>query len=262
MKNRFSGKYYKFVSKDKFIFAIIDSLSNEGLIKQIITKDGSFQIADYNSIIIENDTVSINIEQENLIMKGILKMSDFHPLKHKAMGPFSIFSMECSHEIYSMYHRIDGKIHYNGNEHVFHEGFGYIEGDAGVNFPEKYIWYNSVGEDYGVTLAIATIPFGFIKFTGLLGFISYDNKEYDLCTYTGAKIVLNNPNKIQIKKKDYKLTITLNEHGGHLLKAPVAGNMDRLIKENVAVETEFCLSKNDKIILQRHDENSSLEYMY
>ena len=100
MKNRFSGKYYKFVSKDKFIFAIIDSLSNEGLIKQIITKDGSFQIADYNSIIIENDTVSINIEQENLIMKGILKMSDFHPLKHKAMGPFSIFSMECSHEIY------------------------------------------------------------------------------------------------------------------------------------------------------------------
>ena len=99
MKNRFSGKYYKFVSKDKFIFAIIDSLSNEGLIKQIITKDGSFQIADYNSIIIENDTVSINIEQENLILKGILKMSDFHPLKHKAMGPFSIFSMECSHEI-------------------------------------------------------------------------------------------------------------------------------------------------------------------
>lgn len=131
-----------------------------------------------------------------------------------------------------------------------------------MNFPEKYILYNSVGDDYGVTMAIATIPFGLIHFTGILGFISYQGKEYDLCTYTGAKIIEATPERIEIKRASYHLIITLKEHGGYLLKAPEMGNMSRYIKENVAVATEFELRKGNQTILTRKDEKSSLEFMY
>lgn len=262
MKNKFSGKYYKFVTCKDFSFAIIDSISNEGPAVQLITKEGSFRINDINTVIIESDKITFNIDQDDLKMTGVIRMSDFHPLKKKVMGPFSIFKMECSHEIYSMYHKLAGEIDYNGILYSFDNGYGYIEGDSGVNFPKKYIWYNSVGKDYGVTMAIATIPFGFIKFTGILGFVSYDNKEYYLCTYTGAKIVKTSPSYFEIKKGKYHLSVSVKEDGGHLLKAPIKGNMERYIKENVASATAFSFTKNGEVILEKSDDKSSLEYMY
>lgn len=262
MRNRFSGKYYKFVTAGDFSFAIIDSVSNEGPAKQLITKEGSFQISELNSVIIESDKITFNIDRDDLKMTGKIIMSDFHPLKKKAMGPFSVFRMECSHEIYSMYHKLGGEIQYNGKYYSFENGYGYIEGDSGVNFPKNYIWYNSVGPDYGVTLAVATIPFGFVKFTGILGFVSFENKEYYLCTYTGAKTVNKSPTYFEIKKGKYRLTVSVKEAGGHMLKAPIKGNMDRYIKENVAVATEFKFTKNGEIILDKKDAESSLEYMY
>lgn len=262
MKNRFSGKYYKFVTGKDFSFAIIDSTSNEGPEKQLITKEGSFRINDFNTVIIENDKITLKIDQDDLKMTGVIEMSDFHPLKKKAMGPFSIFKMECSHEIYSMFHKLNGQIEYNGKSISFENGYGYIEGDFGVNFPQKYIWYNSVGENYGVTIAVATIPFGLIKFTGILGFVSFNNKEYYLCTYTGAKIIENNPKYFEIKKGKYRLSVSVKEDGGHMLKAPINGNMDRYIKENVATSTHFSFTKKGEVILAKDDDKSSLEYMY
>lgn len=262
MKKRFSGKYYKFISTNGFSFALISSTSNEGPQMQLITRDGSFQIRDNNSIFISKDKITFNVAQNGLFFSGKIRMSDYHPLKKKAMGPFSIFSMECNHEIYSMYHKLYGDITYNGMLYSFYGGYGYIEGDSGKNFPEKYLWYNSVGPDYGVTLAIATIPFGFIHFTGILGFVSFKGKEYCLCTYNKAKIIINTPNYFEIAKGDYRLSVSVNGDGGHMLKAPVNGNMNRLIKENVAVETEFTFSKKGEVILSRKDAYSSLEYMF
>ena len=49
---------------------------------------------------------------------------------------------------------------------------------------------------------------------------------------------------------------------GHLLKAPVKGNMDRYIKENLNTPTSFKLMKKDEVLLQVEDPISSLEYMW
>ena len=213
---RYNGKYYKFVTAGDFSFAIIDSVSNEGPAKQLITKEGSFQISELNSVIIESDKITFNIDRDDLKMTGKIIMSDFHPLKKKAMGPFSVFRMECSHEIDSMYHKLGGEIQYNGKYYSFKNGYGYIEGDSGVNFPKNYIWYNSVGENYGVTIAVATIPFGLIKFTGILGFVSFNNKEYYLSTYNLAKIIKKNDPTIVNLERELLIYFEVSSFGNSL----------------------------------------------
>lgn len=263
MKHYFFGKYYKFVSNDGYSFALIDSYSDEGKMKQIITKDGGFVIKNINSIEILNDKkIMFDVKQDGLSIKGELNISNTHPLKGSAMGPFKIFSMQCSHDIYSMYHDVNGKIIVNGVEHDFSDSIGYIEGDKGKSFPTNYIWYNSIGKDYGVTVAVAKIPFGFIHFTGLLCFINFRGKLYKMCTYNFAKLKKYNKEDVIIKKGKYKLEIKLNTSGGYELKAPEVGKMNRLIKENVSVPTSFVFKKKNEVILERKDNHSSMEYVY
>jgi len=263
MKHYFFGKYYKFVAKDGYSFALIDSYSDEGKMKQIITKDGGFNVDFLDSIqIIDDKKLIFSLKQSNLEIFGELEIGNTHPLKRCAMGPFKIFSMQCSHDVYSMYHNVKGKVVVNGVEHDFSNGIGYIEGDKGRSFPSKYIWYNSIGDDYGVTVAVATIPFGLINFTGLLCFINYKGKEYRMSTYNFGKIKKYDKEHIVVKKGKYVLEIKLNTEGGFELKAPEIGKMSRMIKENVSVPTSFVFKKKNKIILEKKDNYSSMEYMY
>lgn len=261
-KNYFFGKYYKFISKEGFSFAFIDSYSDEGKAKQVITKEGSFVLKDLDAIKINDHVISFNINEDNLKIFGVITMGQFSPLKSNAMGPFRLFSMQCAHDVYSMHHMLKGMIVVNGKNYDFNDGYGYIEGDKGTSFPEKYIWYNSVGKDYSLMLAIATIPFGLINFTGLLCFIHFEGKEYRMSTYNGAKIISYDKKMVKIKKGKYQLEIHLNDKEGFELKAPDKGKMSRLIKENIAVETSFKLMKKNEVILERKDKYSSMEYMY
>lgn len=261
-KNRFFGKYYKCIAADSFAFALIDSRSEEGAAKQLITPDGSFQITDLDAVTVDERGIRFDLHENGLEVVGEVRFGTFHPLRGKAMGPFSIFSMQCCHEVYSMYHSLDGSVVFNGVTHSFRQGYGYIEGDSGTDFPDQYVWYNSVGPDYGLTVAIATIPFGPIRFTGLLGFLIYNGKEYDLTTYNLAKIRKLTPDEIRISKNGYCLTVRIRCTEGHLLRAPKNGTMNRYIKENLAIPSEFTFEKNARIILSRKDGLSSLEAEY
>lgn len=262
-KDRFFGKYYKFISDDRFCFAMIKSRANEGDMLQIITPDKAFFIDDPLSVKVENNLITFDIDQEDISMKGTITLGELHPLKKKVMGPFTYLPMECRHEIYSMYHELKGNLLINGKEVSFDNGVGYIEGDSGTNFPKRYVWYNSVAKDVSATFALASIPlFGFIHFTGILCFIKAKEKEYYLCTYNGAKLRKIGEEEIVISKGKYSFTLSVNNKGGHLLKAPIKGNMDRYIKENLNTLTTFKLAKKDETILQVEDPLSSLEYMW
>ena len=262
-KNRFFGKYYKFISDDGYTFALIISKSNEGDMLQLITPDKGYFISDTNSVVIKDNIIDININQDDISLKGNLSLGKFHPLSKKVMGPFTYLPMECRHDIYSMYHSINGNIIAKGIIHKFTNSLGYIEGDSGKNFPKKYIWYNSLTNKATLTLAIATIPlFGFIKFTGLLCFIKGEGFEYRFATYNRGKIVKKTEQQIIIKKNKYILTIDIHHIGGHMLKAPMKGDMTRYIKENINVATHYKLTYKDEIILEVDDPLSSLEYMY
>ena len=262
-KNRFFGKYYKFIADDGFTFALIQSHANEGDMLQAITSDGAHFIDDPHSLTIEGSRVLIDIKQKDISLAGEIILGELNPLSHKVMGPFTYLPMECRHEIYSMFHRLNGKITINGKEKTFTDSLGYIEGDSGTNFPKRYIWYNSVVEGATVTTAIATIPLlGFINFVGLLCFIKTKDQEYRLCTYNGGKAIEINENHIVIKKGKYRFELLIPRLGGHDLKAPVKGDMVRYIKENINVPTSYKLTCKDNVLLENEDMLSSLEYMW
>ena len=172
-KNRFFGKYYKFINDDSsFSFAVIISTANEGDMLQAITPHKAFLINNTKSVSVKGSIITFDINQDNLVIKGELTLGELHPLKKKVMGPFTYLPMECRHEIYSMHHELKGTLLINGKEVSFSKGRGYIEGDSGTNFPKRYVWYNSVTPDVTATFALASIPlFGFIHFTGILCFI-------------------------------------------------------------------------------------------
>lgn len=264
MKNRFFGKYYKFINENGFSFAIIVANSNEGKTIQLITPNKSYSILDVDQINIINDNrIDFNVIQENLTFIGSIKLGVLHPLKKKVMGPFThIPFMECRHNIYSMYHTLSGNVEYNNVNYSFENGYGYIEGDSGVNFPKKYIWYNSVKPNQAITLAIATIPLWGINFIGVLCFIKTKDKEYYFCTWNRVKIKELLSGHISLKKGKYSLDIKVDEIGGHNLSAPVKGQMTRYIKENIAVPSKYTLFFGDEKILEEDDSLSSCEWMW
>ena len=262
-QNRFFGKYYKFINKDLFSFAIIISRANEGDMLQVITPEKSYYIDDPKSVEVVDNAITFNIKQKDLILNGKLTLGELHPLKKKAMGPFTYLPMECRHEIYSMHHSLSGNVSLNGKDISFDNGIGYIEGDSGTNFPKKYVWYNSVTKDVTTTFALASIPFlGFIHFTGILCFIKTKDKEYYLSTYNGAKLKKISEEEIIISKGKYSFVLSMKSKDGHLLKAPVKGNMDRYIKENLTIVTSYKLSFKDRVVIEANDPISSLEYMW
>lgn len=262
-KDRFFGKYYKFINKDLFSFAIIISTANEGDMLQVITPDKSYYIDDPKSVEVVDNIIAFNVKQEDLILNGKIMLGELHPLKKKVMGPFTYLPMECRHEIYSMHHSLSGSISLNGKGISFDDGIGYIEGDSGTNFPKKYVWYNSVTKDATITFALASIPFlGFIHFTGILCFVKTKDKEYRFCTYNGAKLKKIDGKEIIISKGKYSFILSIDSKDGHLLKAPIRGNMDRYIKENLNIVTSYKLMLNNQILIDASDPISSLEYMW
>ena len=262
-KNRFFGKYYKSIADDGFTIAFIVSTANEGDMCQLVTPSKAYVLKDPKQVEVKEDMILFNIEQDDLKASGELIFTDLHPLNKKVMGPFSYFPMQCVHEIYSMYHKVNGRMLLNGKEYRFTNSRGYIEGDSGTSFPSKYIWYNSLLDNQTITLAVATIPFlGFIHFTGLLCFIKTDDLELRMCTYNRGKIISKSDKEIVIKKGKYRLMINIHNDGGHNLKAPTKGNMIRYIKESINCHTSYKLTKDDEVILEGDDPLSSFEYMY
>lgn len=261
-KNYFFGKYYKFISDNNYTFAVILSENHDGYMAQLITPEASYTVNNPHDIMLIGQRMHFNVKQDDLTITGDISFNKLHPLKKKVMGPFSIFKMQCRHDIYSMYHYVDGEVTINGKKHVFNNARGYIEGDSGSSFPTHYLWYNSLLDRQTVTLAIATIPFGLINFTGLLCFIKVKGKEYRFATYNGAKIISKEKDRIEIKKGKYRFIVDITFKEGHDLKAPVEGNMTRIIKENIIVPTSYKLYKKDNLILEATDDLSSYEYVY
>ena len=261
-KKHFEGTYFKCIANDGFSFALIQSVSSfSGPGLQLILENGSHEILQPDALRRVGDILHIEITQRNLFLSGTLAIKRKHPLSRPAMGPFRVFSMQCSHTVESMYHELWGEVNFNGTKHVFSPGRGYIEGDAGRSFPSQYFWYNAIGEDYGVTLAYATIPFGLIHFKGLLAFIMDGDREYRFCTYNGAKVVFVSKTQIVIAKGKYRLTAKWVPFEGHPLRAPRDGKMERTIQETLQIRSSVELRKGNEVIFAKENCHSSVEMM-
>jgi len=122
---------------------------------QVITADGShYAEFDYNGFFAarrgfevrvgknyaEKSGLFLDIDLPDLKVCGEVKFGAFSPLRYDAMGPFKLLPfMECCHKVVSMSHGLSGQISINGRVYNFDGGRGYIEGDHGKSFPQKYL---------------------------------------------------------------------------------------------------------------------------
>ncbi len=278
-KSYFKGWYFKCSDNNKtvaFIPAYHQNDGNKTASLQIITDDAVFNVP-FDSLefsenpltikignsIFSEEGLFLNIVDDKIAIKGKLKFHQLSPIKYDIMGPFSLVPfMQCRHSVYSMKHKIDGQITINDQCLDFREGIGYIEGDCGRSFPNRYIWTQCCFENGSLMLSVADIPFLGFSFTGIIGVVLIGNKEYRIATYLGAKLKKIGENTVTVRQGNYQLTAKLIEKNGQPLYAPDNGVMNRTIHESASCKAYYCLSYKGKAICEFTSDRASFEFEY
>jgi tocopherol cyclase len=184
------------------------------------------------------------------------------------MGPFTYIPfMECYHGVVSMDHGLSGRIHMEGQTRDFSGGRGYIEKDWGKSFPSSWIWVqgNQFAEP-GISLmfSLAKIPWLGSEFNGFLCFLLYGERLELFATYNGAKIQDHKFDgktlEVSIKRGSKLLRIKVQQRNAGDLIAPVAGVMERVIKESVDSRVEFVLEDKGNLLFQGQSEHCGAEF--
>ncbi len=252
----FDGTYYKH-QKDGYTICFIPGIASDSNFIQVITNDFSANYK-FENCKFSKKGIKINLPD----IYGEVKYSHLTPIKYDIMGPFSLFNMECRHEIVSMHHRLSGKLVVQGKEIDLSGGVGYIEKDSGRSFPKKYLWVhsNDFKEKCSIMVSIATIPFYFVNFMGCICVVVYGGKEYRFATYLGVKIIWYSEKRIVLKQGKHKLVIDVLKNEGHKLFAPKDGIMKNIIRESNNAEAVFRLYENKQLVFSLKSCNTSFEY--
>ncbi len=278
-KGYFQGWYFKCTGGDKtvaFIPAYHRSRNTTSASLQIITDDNAYSIPfeglEYNEkplsvkigdCVFSEKGISLNIQNSQCELKGRLRFRSLSPIAYDIMGPFALVPfMQCRHGVYSMSHRIDGQITLNDQTFDFHNGIGYIEGDRGYSFPKRYIWTQCCFENGSLMLSVANIPMLGFHFTGIIGVILLNGKEYRIATYLGARIKRIGKNAVTVKQGAYEFTAELLKKNAHPLFAPTNGDMSRTIHESASCKAHYNFSHKNKVLCDFVSEKASFEFEY
>ena len=258
--NYFKGWYFKCCGKNKtiaFIPAYHRSDGRETASLQVITDEAVFNIPFASMKYTEN------IKNEKLTIIGELQFFDISPIKYDIMGPFSIVPfMQCRHSVYSMKHLVNGQIIVNGKMFDFENGSGYIEGDRGSSFPDRYIWTQCCFGNGSLMLSVADIPLSGFRFTGIIGVVLLDKKEYRIATYLGAKVKHIEDNTVTVCQGGYELTAKLIKKNAQPLYAPVNGAMNRVIHESASCTAQYKFSRKGETLCEFTSNIASFEFEY
>ena len=219
MKEYFFGHYFKCQSDDgtaAFIPAIHKKGKAASASLQIITDDGAwnvpFSVCEYKKLggaypvalgknEFRRDGISLSVDTDEVKANGEITFGDFSPIGGDIMGPFRFVPfLECRHSVVSMAHSLSGSVTVNGKTFDFTGGKGYIEGDRGRSFPEVYLWTHAFFPGGSLMLSVAKIPLGFMNFTGIIGVVMKDGREYRVMT-------LHMWTKNSGEKRTYLLTV-------------------------------------------------------
>lgn len=279
MRNYFRGLYFKCPNDTQTVafipaYHIRDNVKTCSL--QVISDEGAW-IAEYpvgefrmddNCVKIGPNLFSqqgccLDVRTEELTVQGELRFGPLAPITYDIMGPFKYVPfLECRHSVFSMKHRVDGRLTINGKEYTFEGGVGYLEGDRGRSFPRDYLWTQCGFEDGSLMLSVADIPFCGFHFTGIIGVIHYRGREYRLATYLGARAAKIRDGEAVIRQGSKTLTVRRLEDKGHPLAAPMGGAMKRTIRESAACKSAYCFQEKGKTIFEFTSFMASFEYEY
>lgn len=207
--------------------------------------------------------IRLAINTPQLTVKGDLEFGPLCPLKYDIMGPFVLVPfMECRHSVWSMRHSVRGNVSINGRKYIFQNALGYWEGDRGRSFPKEYIWTQCFFPDGAFMLSAAHIPLAGIHFTGVIGAVLWKGEEYRIATYLGAQVVRIQNKMVRVIQGNLELEVRLLERSGHPLRAPVRGNMVRLIRESAACRAFYRLRKNGRTLFAFETDKASFEFEF
>lgn len=275
----FKGWYFKCCNKSQTI-AFIPSFhccdGKESAFLQIITDDKAFRLpslrlryrekpllAKLGNSVFSEKGIKLDIETDELTVQGALRFRWLSPIRYDIMGPFKFVPfMQCRHSVYSMSHSIDGKLAINGKRYVFHNGVGYIEGDCGVSFPKRYVWTQCHFSNGSLMLSVADIPMPGICFTGIIGIVMLNGKEYRIATYLGAKPKHIGSNTVTVSQGGYELTAKLVNKNAHPLSAPLNGDMSRTIHESASCTAYYRFSYKGAVLCEFTSNRASFEFEY
>lgn len=279
MGNYFCGWYYRCQS-DRQTLALIPSFhktrGGNFCTIQLITDDASFSAQfPYDALRRDGDRVQIgrnwfgpggialDLHTPEFSAVGSLQFGPFTPIRYDIMGPFQYVPfLQCRHSVSSMGHRVDGELRVNGVPYVFRDARGYLEGDRGRSFPKEYAWTCCSFPEGALMLSAADIPLAGVHFTGIIGVVLLQGKEYRLGTYLGARLVKNQDGEIVVRQGNYRFTARRLGDRGHSLLAPAGGSMTRTIHEHPACRVYYRFSDGDRILLEWEATNAAFEYEY
>lgn len=283
MRNYFYGWYLKCQS-DTQTLAIIPAIHRREKTNicsiQIITDKGAWS-AEFpgnafhrqgKMICIEKNRfgeegIHLSLNTPGLSLEGKLEFGPLLPLKYDIMGPFARLPfLECRHSVWSICHTVSGRIYLNGEDYCFREARGYWEGDSGRSFPKEYFWTQCCLPQGAVMLSAAEVSLASLHFTGIVGVVLWEGKEYRIATYLGAALKQLQPERIHIVQGSLELELELKEElkGEALcsLKAPADGAMARTIHESVACRVFYRFRKSGRTIFSHESDRASVEYEY
>ena len=275
----FKGWYFKCTANDKtiaFIPAYHSNNRRETASLQIIMDDAAFNIpfdslkyskkplcVSIGKCIFSEEGIKLNIKNDELTIIGELRFGCVSPIKYGIMGPFRIVPfMQCRHSVHSMRHFVNGKITVNGRQLDFKNGLGYVEGDSGHSFPNQYIWTQCCFENGSLMLSVADIPLLGFRFTGIIGVVLLDGKEYRIATYLGAKIRYIGNNIVVVSQGNYELTAKLINKNAQPLYAPENGRMNRIIHESASCTAYYKFSCKSIPLCEFTSDRASFEFEY
>ena len=275
----FKGWYFKCSTQDKtiaFIPAYHYSNNKKSASLQIITDVEAFNIPfdtlEYSEkplyvkigdCVFSHEGIILDFQSEELKLSGKLCFEELSPIRYDIMGPFKYVPfMQCRHSVFSMSHKINGKITINNKLFEFNNGTGYIEGDCGRSFPKNYIWTQCYFENNSLMLSVADIPFLGIHFTGIIGVVLLNGKEYRIATYLGARIKQIDENSVTIKQENFELTAKLLKKNAQPLAAPTNGNMCRTIHESASCEAYYRFCNKNNVLFEFTTDTASFEFEY
>ena len=209
------------------------------------------------------DLLRLNLHTDSVAAAGMLRFDAHTPLRYDIMGPFrAVPFMECRHSVFSMRHRVNGRLRINGTDYDFINADGYIEGDRGRSFPRQYAWTQCFFAGGSLMLSVAEIPFGPFRFTGVIGVVCLSGREYRLATYLGARVLKCRGGELVIRQGSMTLRAALLSKSACMLHAPENGSMTRLIRENAACRARYALTRGDRTLLSLEADNAAFEYEY
>ncbi len=272
MKPYYEGWYLKQQQGDAML-AVIPGRAQDRAFIQIITSNTShyveypletFRKDDRMRVggsLFSPDGIDVDVRTPDVELRGRLRYRGRTPLRYDIMGPFALLPMETKHTVFSMRHRVDGEVEYNGRTLTFRDGAGYMEGDRGHSFPSSYTWVQSVDfeRDASVMVSIAAIPLGLVRFTGCIAVVCIDGREYRFATYLGVRIAESSASAIRLTQGGMDLRVELPDDAGHRLQAPQQGAMERPIRESPSVPARFRFAKNGEVLLDAESPHTSFE---